>query len=222
MKRQLLSISFDSTHCACCSTGHVYKGETIPCDRKIVKECVKTWFGSLHAFEATVRSEVLEVLNHDLREKVFSIWWVLGMTAPIILAFMDISASYVSGAGPRKPEVLETEGTGMIVEGLVIWVVAFPTTKELLISIPSIMRARPQNLALEVVKNAVTLLLMGFPLAMIVAVHLLARYWFAQIPFGDFREITFFACVCGCVLLLSLFHFLLGVGLKALLKWRGW
>ena len=110
----------------------------------------------------------------------------------------------------------------MIVEGLVIWVVAFPTTKELLISIPSIMRARPQNLALEVVKNAVTLLLMGFPLAMIVAVHLLARYWFAQIPFGDFREITFFACVCGCVLLLSLFHFLLGVGLKALLKWRGW
>ena len=77
MKRQLLSISFDSTHCACCSTGHVYKGETIPCDRKIVKECVKTWFGSLHAFEATVRSEVWRfwTMTSGKKSSVFGGFW---------------------------------------------------------------------------------------------------------------------------------------------------
>ncbi|CAL1140185.1 unnamed protein product [Cladocopium goreaui] len=42
-----------------------------PCDRKILKECVKIWFGSEQAFEDTVRSEILEILNHDLNEKVF-------------------------------------------------------------------------------------------------------------------------------------------------------
>jgi hypothetical protein len=215
MKQQLLSISFDSTRCACCSLGHVYNGVPVPCDRKIVKECVKTWFCSLHAFEATVRSEVLEVLNHDLSEKVFSTWWILGVTAPIILAFMDLSATQVAG-GPA---------TAFVLQGLVIWLLAFPATNDLLISIPSIMRARPQNLALEVVKNAVTLLLMAFPLAMIAAVHWLAYSSLMPIPFGsfgDFREMVYFACFCGFVLVLSLFHYLLGVGLKALRKWPGW
>jgi hypothetical protein len=157
----------------------------------------------------------LEVLNHDLSEKVFSTWWILGVTAPIILAFMDLSATQVAG-GPA---------TAFVLQGLVIWLLAFPATNDLLISIPSIMRARPQNLALEVVKNAVTLLLMAFPLAMIAAVHWLAYSSLMPIPFGsfgDFREMVYFACYCGFVLVLSLFHYLLGVGLKALRKWPGW
>lgn len=95
MKQQLLSISFDSTRSACCDQNHRNPaGEFLPCDRKIVKECVNIWFGSQQAFEDTVRLEFLETLNHDLVEKALGTPWVLGITAPVMLAFMDLAASF--------------------------------------------------------------------------------------------------------------------------------
>ena len=55
------------------------------CDRKVVKECVKIWFGSQEAFEETVRSEVLETLTVVLSEGVFTNRWILGVTSPLPL-----------------------------------------------------------------------------------------------------------------------------------------
>ena len=55
---------------------------------------MKIWFGSEPSFEDTVRAEVLDILNRDLTEKVFSTPWALGVTFPLVLAFMDLSASF--------------------------------------------------------------------------------------------------------------------------------
>ena len=86
MKQQLLSISFDTTRSACCDQDHVDPmGQTLLCDRRIVKECVDIWFGSQQAFEDTVRSEVLNILEHELSERVFSTAWALGVTSPVML-----------------------------------------------------------------------------------------------------------------------------------------
>ena len=64
------------------------------CDRKVVKECVKIWFGSQEAFEETVRSEVLETLMVVLSEEVFTNRWILCVTCPLLWALMDLSASF--------------------------------------------------------------------------------------------------------------------------------
>ena len=86
MKQQLLSISFDTTRSACCDHDHVDPmGQTLLCDRRIVKECVDICFGSQQAFEDTVRSEVLNILEHELSERVFSMAWALGVTSPVML-----------------------------------------------------------------------------------------------------------------------------------------
>lgn len=56
MKRQLVSISFDTAMCACRTNGHVDgSGRPLVCDRLLVKQCVRTWFG-LEEFEEIVRS----------------------------------------------------------------------------------------------------------------------------------------------------------------------
>ena len=66
MKEQLLSISFD-IRSACCDANRVTNfRERVPCDRKLLKECVSIWFGSQQVLNHTVRSEVSEILSHDL------------------------------------------------------------------------------------------------------------------------------------------------------------
>ena len=49
MRRQLLSMSFDSALCACCTRGHA---DGLPCDRNILKQCMLTWFGSSGGLDA--------------------------------------------------------------------------------------------------------------------------------------------------------------------------
>ena len=65
MKEQLLNISVDATRSSCCDQNNHLSpsGVPMPCDRKVVKECVKVWFGSQEAFEHAVRSEVLDILT---------------------------------------------------------------------------------------------------------------------------------------------------------------
>ena len=96
MKEQLLNISFDATRSSCCDQNHLSPDSDVPmlCDRKVLKECVKIWFGSQEAFEHAVRSEVLDILTMVLSEKVFTTTWILGATCPFLWAFLDFSATF--------------------------------------------------------------------------------------------------------------------------------
>lgn len=68
------------------------------CDRVVVKECIKIWFGNQEAFETCLHSEVLDTLSSKLRYGFFTKKYCLAMTMPILWAFMDISASWAAHA----------------------------------------------------------------------------------------------------------------------------
>ena len=60
---QLKNFSMENADSHCCRTNHLNEaGNTIMCDREIITECIRLWFGSEEAFESCVRSEVCRVL----------------------------------------------------------------------------------------------------------------------------------------------------------------
>ncbi|CAE7295240.1 unnamed protein product [Symbiodinium natans] len=211
MKLQLLSISVDSTRSACCDQNHVTpSGGRMLCDRKIVKECVKIWFGSELSFENAVRTEVLDLLNRDLTEKVFSTPWALGVTSPLCLAFMDVSASMAAAQDDQQPAI------ALLVEGLVLWLCYVPATKDLMILLVRVGRKRPRSTCLEILKNALVLGAGATPVFVVLVTYGLTRF---VEPDHALRRAGIFA---GCTLVLVVCNFLLGLGLKALLQRPGW
>eukprot|EP00435_Cladocopium_sp_Y103_P018084 s2117_g4.t1 len=217
MKQQLLSISFDSTRSACCDRNHRSPaGEPLICDRKIVKECVNIWFGSQQAFEDTVRSEFLESLNHDLVEQVLSPSWILGITAPIMLAFMDLAASF---AFLQDWPFLLHPTPALLLEGLVIWLLGSFTMKDLLLLSCRITRKRPAKNFLEPVKNAFALLLFAIPVMLL----LLCYSWTRFVPFSGLQTAMHRALeFTGGMVVLSGCNYLVAMALKALLRRPGW
>ena len=214
MRKQLLSISFSTASCSCCALDHVGpSGEVMPCDRKILQECVKIWFGSELAFESIIRSEMVEILNRDLSERIFSTPWVLGVTAPIMWFFMDFFSSHVLISYPLW---WENPGVSHLIEGLVIWLLAMPSAAELNLCFCRIMRARPQSLYMEFLKNWMTMLLFCVPYAVLITCLFLTQ------SMVEYERIHRAAAFAGCMLLLSPCNFLLTVGLKALLRQPGW
>ncbi|CAE7195531.1 unnamed protein product [Symbiodinium sp. KB8] len=220
MKLQLLSISVDSTRSSCCDLHHVGpSGEAMLCDRKIVKECVKIWFGSELTFEDTVRTEVLDILDRDLTQKVFSTPWSLGMTSPVILAFMDVSASWAE----HEWNLWAHPSPSLLLEGLVIWFLFVPANKDLLILLLRLGRQRPRSNCLELLKNLSVLAAAAVPVLVLAVAYGLTR----------FTDLVVFGIAAGnpmlravgfafCTLLISLCNFLVGLGLKACLRRPGW
>ncbi|CAE7942476.1 unnamed protein product [Symbiodinium sp. KB8] len=220
MKLQLSSISVDTTKSSCCDRHHVNpSGGRMFCDRKIVKECVKIWFGSELSFEDTVRAEVLDILNRNLTQKVFSTPWALGVTSPIILAFMDVSASFTQPDNTWK--LWEHPSVSLLLEGLVIWLLFVPANKDLLILLLRFGRRRPRSTCLELLKNLSVLVAAAVPVLVMVVAYGITR--FTDRIFFDAEiavlQAVGFAC---CTLLLSLCNCLVGLGLKALLRRPGW
>ena len=69
----------------CCSVDHhdPTSGEAMPCDRKIILQCVRTWFDTVQAFERRVQTEVLQILIYQLsNEALANSWGVLGWFDP--------------------------------------------------------------------------------------------------------------------------------------------
>ncbi|CAE7518373.1 unnamed protein product [Symbiodinium sp. CCMP2456] len=220
MKLQLLSISLDSTRSSCCDLHHVSpSGERMLCDRKIVKECVKIWFGSVLTFEDTVRTEVLDILNRDLTQKVFSTPWALGVTSPIILAFMDVSASWTQADHPW--ELWEHPAVALLLEGLMIWFLFVPANKDLLILLLRLGRRRPRGTCLELLKNLSVLAAAAVPVLVLVVAYGLTR--FADRAVFDTENVMLRAVgFAFCTVLISLCNFVVGLGLKAVLRRPGW
>ena len=218
MKLQLSSISVDSTRSSCCDRHHVRaSGGRMFCDRKIVKECVKIWFGSELSFEDTVRAEVLDILNRNLTQKVFSTPWALGVTSPIMLAFMDVSASWAQ----HYWVPWEHPAIALLLEGLVIWFIFVPANKDLLILLLRLGRRRPRSTCLELLKNLSVLAAAAVPVLVLAVAYGLSRFT-GHIFFGaEIAAVQAVGFAC-CTLLISLCNFLAGLGLKALLRRPGW
>ncbi|CAE7274973.1 unnamed protein product [Symbiodinium sp. CCMP2592] len=221
MKLQLSSISVDSTRSSCCDLNHLSSsGERMLCDRKIVKECVKTWFGSELAFEDTVRTEVSDILNRDLTQKVFSTPWALGVSSPVILAFMDLSASWTQP--PNIWALWDHPALCLLAEGLLTWFLV-PANKDLLILLLRLGRRRPRSPFLELLKNLSVLSAAAIPVLVLIAAYGFTRFtdqvFFELTTSSAFFRLVSYAC---CTLLIALCNYFLGLGLKALLRRPGW
>ena len=219
MKLQLLSISVDSTRSSCCDLHHVSpSGEHMMCDRKIVKECVKIWFGSELSFEDTVRTNVLDILNRDLTQKVFSTPWALGVTSPIMLAFMDVSASWTPDSNWN---LWEHPSVALLLEGLAIWLLFVPADKDFFILLLRLGRQKPKSTCLELLKNLAVLAAAAVPVLVMVVAYGPTRFA-DEAVFGTANAMLRAVAFAFCTLLISLCIFLIGLGLNAFLRRPGW
>ena len=211
MKEQLLDISFDATRSACCDQNHVDPtGAPMLCDRRVVKECVKIWFGSQEAFEDAVRSEVLDMLMVLLSDKVFTNTWILSVTTPFVWTFLDLSASFV----PFPYESLwEHTPVALLTEGLVFWLLAFPSVKDLLIMFCMLTRAKGRTPCIEIFKNLMVALTCGLFLSILLALYVVTRYVGSSLT----RALAW----SGGVVVFSIVSRLGGVVVKVFLKHRG-
>eukprot|EP00438_Fugacium_kawagutii_P035761 Skav202574 [mRNA] locus=scaffold104:122635:124266:- [translate_table: standard] len=160
MKRQLGSISFDTAMCACCTMGHVNaSGDPIMCDRLLVKECVDLWFGGVGEFEKIMRSEILEILVRDLSGQVISTKSIIAVCTPVMWGFMDLAASSFRFQGP----IWGRNAAGLVVDGLVVWLVGMVAFKNWLLFVCKFARAKPRNQFLEVAKNSMVICIVSLP-----------------------------------------------------------
>ena len=160
MRQQLLSVSFDTALCDCCTNNHVTpSGAPSTCDRKILKVCLGIWFGSSESFERTLRSEVLAILEQDL-EQVLTTRSTIAIFVPIMWGFMDYSATFSRVEGPFWSH----SSPAVFADGLVVWLVGMPTLKDWALLVCKLARARPSNRCLEGMKNTLTVCISLIPL----------------------------------------------------------
>lgn len=193
MKQQLLRVSFDTSRASCCDDGHRRGGRRTPCDRKILKECVKQWFGSQETFEHTLRSEILEILTRDLAKRVFTTKSTLAMFMPIIWAFMDHAASEER----FYPGQFWVKWTGAaMLEGLSIWLLFMPILKDVLVLVGEVTRVRPKSLLMEVIKNSLASMTLLLPLMIVMGTYVGLTFIPALYDFPPLvRSGIFFACM---------------------------
>ena len=180
------------------------------CDRKVVKECVKIWFGSQEAFEETVRSEVLETLMVVLSEEVFTNRWILCVTCPLLWAFMDLSASF-SHWEFILSEFWTYTSLNYLLEGLMIWLVAVPSVKNAVIMICKLSRTKGRTLCIEMLRNWMVVFTIAFLLCILIALYVVSRF----LQRGAFERFLIFS---GCLLVFSIASRICGVAMKAMLK----
>ena len=170
MEEQLLSVSFAKTKSSCCDMEHVTpSGQPIICDREVVRECVRTWFGSEEAFEDTLRSEVLMILKDDLCDKSFTRQWTMGMTAPAFWADLDWAASY---ARIRMWD----RAAAFLIDGLVLWFLVVPPMGEYMIQVCRLYRAQASTPCREVIYNLYVQFICALPIFSALIAYVLSSY----------------------------------------------
>jgi len=94
-QRCMASFRIEDALCYCCQTAHKRPdGTKIICDREIVCDCIKRWYGSAEEFEARVQSTISSALTSQLGRHAFPYLWVLGSTTPMLWGEMDLFASH--------------------------------------------------------------------------------------------------------------------------------
>ncbi|CAE7383334.1 unnamed protein product [Symbiodinium sp. CCMP2456] len=120
MKTQLQTFTVGKTKSSCCQIGHVDRqGRKIPCDKAVITECIRQWFGSVDAFEDDVRSGVAAALSEGLGKGGFPYPYVLAAAAPTLWGQADFIASRL-----REGEFYNAGVTAIV--SLAYWLAAIP------------------------------------------------------------------------------------------------
>ncbi|CAE7843371.1 unnamed protein product [Symbiodinium microadriaticum] len=89
----------------CCSVDHVSAaGTELACDRRVIFQCITTWFGSVEQFESQVRTGVLQCLQDQLSREVFTYKQIAVSALPMLWHYMDSAATihyHYVGIGDR-------------------------------------------------------------------------------------------------------------------------
>jgi len=119
MQDQLHSFRTEEAKCLCCSLGHDDDQARL-CDRRVVLDCIRTWFGSVASFEATVQSIVFAALSRRLGALPFTYRWLILAAAPVVWGHFDLTAGRL-----RSGDYYWASIVGII--GLSWWLAAGPT-----------------------------------------------------------------------------------------------
>lgn len=91
LPEQMSNFKLKDAQCFCCSVDHVHPetGEELPCDRKLVFQTIKTWYGTaaggdnhLDAFDDIVRNRLKTLVMARLGKSVVPVRYIL----PIVLS----------------------------------------------------------------------------------------------------------------------------------------
>ena len=99
-EEQFRTFRWHGVTCHCCSVNHLLPdGRPIPCDREILGTCIVEWFGSVEAFDESVRTQVRgEFLGPVTRGFPLGFRWLIGANSYIAWSFAD-SVACRAGAG---------------------------------------------------------------------------------------------------------------------------
>ena len=168
LQEKLSSVRLDKLKCSCCDMAH-QDGEGSPmlCDREVVKKCMDIWFGSQESFELYVRSEVLERVNSELQNGVFSKTWIVLCTSPVFFSFLDVAAYNFRLSYPLL-------GVDWVLNGLVMCFISLPIFAEWFLHLAYVLRRKLDG-PRDVLMNLLVLLL-ALPLLVIQgSIYLLVR-----------------------------------------------
>jgi len=91
MLKQLSDFTVHGARCHCCNDGEACNASV--CDRAIMSRCLRSWYGSVDAFEATVRTHVRTMLYRQLGGMLFPYGWHVMVALPILWGFADSMAA---------------------------------------------------------------------------------------------------------------------------------
>ncbi|CAK9083334.1 unnamed protein product [Durusdinium trenchii] len=95
LRNELSHFSLEETECFCCQRNHVDRsGNPIQiCDRMVLLQCIRTWFGTLEVFEQMVRREVLKCLLEELSSQFFTYRHCITATIPLLWSHLDMAGA---------------------------------------------------------------------------------------------------------------------------------
>ena len=104
MFEKLSSFTVEGAACACCDRGHEMRdGRPVDlCDRDVVLECIRSWYGSVQSFEGIVKLRMRNMLYHQLGTSLFPYAWLVVSSAPLFWGWLDIIASRARGGFWRE------------------------------------------------------------------------------------------------------------------------
>ncbi|CAE7454495.1 unnamed protein product [Symbiodinium sp. CCMP2592] len=91
MLKQLADFTVQGAHCHCCIDEESCTAEV--CDRAVIARCIRIWYGSVEAFEATVRTHVRHMLYRQLGGLLFPYRWQVIGALPLFWGFADLIAA---------------------------------------------------------------------------------------------------------------------------------
>ena len=89
--RQLSDFTIREAQCHCCNNGETCCADV--CDRAIIERCIRSWHGSVEAFEVTIRTRVRQMLYRQLGGLLFPYGWQVLGALPLLWGFADFSAA---------------------------------------------------------------------------------------------------------------------------------